>query len=1100
MATDDAVPPQDTPDPDEDFVIEEATLDALLVDSTKDGDNPEPDALPDDGAMDQSAIDALTAESGDSAPTAEELADDSPLDQAALDALIGAPDAESEQPTGVDLRQEDLDTLVTEEASSQVEMNKESDEAGAFDQGDIDALPQGDGASAAPEPNTEAEADGGAFDQGDIDALPQGDAAPADAAPSGATEADGEAFDQGDIAALFQGDAAPADAAPSAAEADGEAFNQGDIDALLQEDASPAEKVESAVEQTASGASDGLSLSQDLLDGLLAQGVADAEANDELSGAGDAVGGENVAAAAPPSADADSMSLSQDMLDSLIADAQTTDEAPASEPEAPAPVEEPVEAEPVVVETVEPAMDDASAAPETDASEEEAPAEEPATQERAARAKFNLGLGPFMAKNGFKIAASLLAGAMTGLGVYTYFSINPTREPNFQAREIVLATDLTMINGQARDLISLKEYGEAVQLLDGALALSPEGPLGLESRFLHIEAGYKGLSPFATDSDILRLQDEIKEFVVTPPTDEQAARALFWQGRLYERQGIPMAARQTYDQLLRNFSEVPNRDRVLYEIGRISLDIERPAEAAVALRRLLQEFPGSGLATDAKILLGDAFRDDGERAAAEALYRQVAETLPNTVAGGRAFGRLGRMAYERGDYAQAIRLLEERRQRATVLEGNDEVFLLLGQSYRASGRLAESERVLRELIDFFPESPLAATGFVELSQVLEGLGRREQAVKLAVQASQRFPEDARVLENAGAFLGLAERYRSAAESFLAADNAGADDARVLLAAGKAYRDGGQLDAALQAFDQVVTRFSASPETVEATVAMADMLYRTGQVSDALDRLESLALTTEGQPQRLPVLTTLAGMYRELGLTDRAADLYTDVASLTSEPELLARCATSLLEGRRLSEGRTLASRVDLSRVNAQTAYELLMAEGAILLTTNSQVALERMEQAHQNYQTAKTEDGEDLLFKTYLATNNVARARAMVSDLEGQARQKPILGRTLRRRALAWADFNFDRGDYKTAGSAYSLVLDTAGSMSAEDVYWATFQKANTAIRDGDAAGALGQFDAIGASPSPWAEDARHKAEYLRTEQRLRHEVVTPAPTAPAGA
>ena len=74
-----------------------------------------------------------------------------------------------------------------------------------------------------------------------------------------------------------------------------------------------------------------------------------------------------------------------------------------------------------------------------------------------------------------------------------------------------------------------------------------------------------------------------------------------------------------------------------------------------------------------------------------------------------------------------------------------------------AGNLREAEQVLRELIDFFPESETTPLAFVELCRVLDDRGMRPEAIRLATQTVQRYPDNAAVLQNEGRLLGLAGR-------------------------------------------------------------------------------------------------------------------------------------------------------------------------------------------------------------------------------------------------------------------------------------------------------------------------------------------------------
>ena len=84
------------------------------------------------------------------------------------------------------------------------------------------------------------------------------------------------------------------------------------------------------------------------------------------------------------------------------------------------------------------------------------------------------------------------------------------------------------------------------------------------------------------------------------------------------------------------------------------------------------------------------------------------------------------------------------------------------------------------------------------------------------------------------------------------------------------------------------------------------------------------------------------------------------------------------------------------------------------------------------------------------------------------------------------------RGDYRTAAEAYHLAVE-AGSVNAEALrdakrhpVWAKFQRANALMALSDYDRSLELYTEVSASNTPWAEEARIKAEQARLELQLR--------------
>ena len=182
----------------------------------------------------------------------------------------------------------------------------------------------------------------------------------------------------------------------------------------------------------------------------------------------------------------------------------------------------------------------------------------------------------------------------------------------------------------------------------------------------------------------------------------RVTEVLRWQGDVYGRTGIPLAALGVYNDLLTNYVAPLDGDRVLLEAGKSALELDRPQQAADYLLRLRQEYPASEYTGEAGLYQGDAYRALGSREKAELVYRQIAVSNPANRIGGQAYARLAQLSYDDGAYDDAIELLETRLATATTTDGNEEAYLLLARSLRATGQHEESERVLRELTQFFP--------------------------------------------------------------------------------------------------------------------------------------------------------------------------------------------------------------------------------------------------------------------------------------------------------------------------------------------------------------------------------------------------------------
>jgi tetratricopeptide (TPR) repeat protein len=694
--------------------------------------------------------------------------------------------------------------------------------------------------------------------------------------------------------------------------------------------------------------------------------------------------------------------------------------------------------------------------------------------------------------NFLKVSSSLAALVVCSVATFTYLCMHQERAPDVGMLAQLRGYDLQRAVQNARVLMEQGDYQRAAEELDKAIAASQPSPERIEARFLRLDAKYQALPDDLTEKQAEPIHAEINDLVETARAHPRAADALRMKAKLYERVGILYGARDLYEEILSNYPSAEHLDAVLVDAAEVSAKLGKPKMAAQYLQHLLQQFPGSSYAGQAKLLLADAFAAAGNPDDARVLYIQTAQTQAGTPLGAEAFARLGKLDYDQGRYPEAIKQLQACLDMATaVVKGNDKVYLLLAQAYRAAGQPTEARRVLKELIDFFPETDVTPKALVELSRALGELGERKEALRVASQAAQRYSDDAGVLENQAGLLELDGETQAAGRTWLAAHEAGANNPDVLLAAARDFRKAAALEDALNAYDLLMRTFPNAAQAFEGGVEIAETRYEIGQVGEALDGLENLALATEGKPQRLPALMALGKMYRGLGLKERVVDVFGEVAALTTEPEVLAEAALALFEADATQEALTVARRVDPTKVKDATAYAVMTAQGKALLKSDPRKALEYMERAYETYPAQRTPDSDQALLDAYLATDNAARARALIMDLAARVARNPGDAPRLEKAALAWGDYLYERGDSRAAADAYAMAIG-AGLPDSPTVRWAKYQRANALFKLSDFEGCVALFDEVAASDSPWANQATMMAEHARIEQQLRGLPVTP--------
>lgn len=1063
-----------------------------------------------DGIFDQSAIDALLSGASFAAPPAG--AADEPLDQDAINALLNANTQISASPV---LPEEGLDQAAIDAVLQGTSMPKETARAedDALDQAAIDAMLRG--ASTPPEPASKG------LDQNDIDALL--DEVPSEAIPNETAQAkldqstvsslmqlspdenasaDDGVLDQSAIDALLK-TSSPSSAVPEDAKVHG--LDQSDIDAMLAGDDLDKPLVEKDPEGPV------------VDEGPIDQSAIDSLIQDLTSGnavLSEAPSPENIVPITPPKDQPvlEEAPLSQEMIDALISSGG--DESQAKEISPPPVTEKPsssggllsqedldniiaqAKARPkkkTLIETpAEPVLEEVSAVQET-------PAQVAAPRKKRRpfpkpSIKISLPTGKaakFLSENFLKLTVSMVAAVVVTLATFTYLYTHQERQPDSGALAGLATGDLTRAMTDAQHLMDTGRDAQAVQTLDSAIEKTASSPSRTEAEYMRAEAAVRALPAEATAGQVDSALDIVNRALESDPNHPQAPEAQILKANLYKRMGNTLAALETYKRVLEAPQKPAHPDVTLSEGARLALEAGKPDLAAQWANQLAAEYPASAYTGDARLLAADALRAAGRVQEAESLYRQLAQIPQNPRLAAKAIARLGQSALEQGRTDEAIALLEARISNATTVEGNDGVYLALSKAYRSANRTDDAQRTLNDLIEFFPDSEMIPQAYVELVTLLEQLEQPSQAVRVAQQAVTRYEKNPQVLKAFGDLLASTGNKQKAAETLLSAYRAGAQDPENLLKAARLLMDCGKYREAEKAYGVIVAQFPDAPQAFLAGIESAECVYKRGKYERGLQDLQNIAAATPEGPKKLPVLAAQGDMYQELGLTNQAAEMYRKVASMSSEPELLAKSAISLFDAGATDDALAAAARVDVSKLTPEIAHTFLREQGNALMKADPSRAADVLTRISTDYADLRTADDEKAIMKAYAATNNVSGMQALLDDLQQRVQKAPREAPRLTAVALDYADYLYDKADWQTAADTYAVAIASEVG-DTPDAAWARYQRANAFLRMADFENSIVLYDQIAAGKSSWAQDAKLKADYARLEQRLRGLPVSP--------
>ena len=681
-----------------------------------------------------------------------------------------------------------------------------------------------------------------------------------------------------------------------------------------------------------------------------------------------------------------------------------------------------------------------------------------------------------------KAGLSLLVGLVFGLASYVFLSNYKTRVPDLEVPAVEKTQDLAQMIQRAAALMDTGDYAGAWHLLDAPVREAPPSPLRTQAEAMRIEAAYRSLGPKPARFEAELVNSYIDTFLSHAPSHPACPDVLRWKADLYERVGLPHAAYDVYHQLMTSYEELPGKPDPLLRMGRLALEVERYEKAIEHLEHLVTEYPESPEASEGRLLLGEALAHLGRHDEGRSLLMQVAGANAHTPLGAKAYTVLGRMAIDQGDYASAINLLKRRLETGTTSQGNDEILSMLAECYQATNQLQEAQDAFRDIVRFFPDSASAPHAYIELAEILDSLGKRDDALRIASEAAQEHPENPEVLLAYAKYRELTGDSRGAAEVLLNAEEAGTREPLVLLTAGNQFLEAGYPRQAKEAFERLVDTFPGTPQAISGTVALAKLAFEESEVGRGLSMLEDLAKVTENTPQEVEVLLALGEMYKELGLRKQAGEAYRTIAAKSSEPEVLAEASMALYATGAWSEGTEVARRVDVERLSERTAFRFLVDYGHAMLRSDSQRGLELMERSFAEYPEQGTMGETESLLETYLALDQFDKAVTLVDKLAGEV--QPANAEAFRKLAILCGDYAMNHQDYAAAAEVYSKVIE-ASDRETGLMQWAKFQRANALYAQGKTEECRSLLESVAASTSSWATDAQLKLDYMELQADL---------------
>ena len=381
--------------------------------------------------------------------------------------------------------------------------------------------------------------------------------------------------------------------------------------------------------------------------------------------------------------------------------------------------------------------------------------------------------------------------------------------------------------------------------------------------------------PYRTDA-LLRLADSyyaLKRYSDAIRTYRQVADqggdyALYQVAQAFYNSGEAFDAISSFRDLLEEYPDSEWAEEARYSLGTIFFQNQDYDQAIEEYERVIESYPGDPLAAKAQYGIGDALFNAGRAAESVEAYRVVLERYPNSAYVSDAAAGIQYALLSTDDDAGAAEAIEEFIAANPNSPVADELRFRQAEVNYQSGRMDVALADLRQFIESSENQSLLPSAYFYLGSIYADRGQNQdaiahlEAVTNRFASSDRFPEAARLL---GRIYLDEERSEDALSLYRAMETARPNDSRLV---------------------------------ADAMYGQGMALLQTNRPGEAQQLLEDAVGADPDSPETLPAYVGLARVYSEAGRHDDAVRIYRQVVNRSQDElgaEALYRLGTLLLE-------------------------------------------------------------------------------------------------------------------------------------------------------------------------------------------------------------
>ena len=305
----------------------------------------------------------------------------------------------------------------------------------------------------------------------------------------------------------------------------------------------------------------------------------------------------------------------------------------------------------------------------------------------------------------------------------------------------------------------------------------------------------------------------------------------------------------------------------------------RYAEAIEAYQTLLEEGVPTGDGTHVplretqrhsiRLMLGQCYGQMDEVAAAQRVFQEIIDEVPDDPYAGQAMHRLGNLYWERYRFKEAIRLCKQIRNQHMDTQAGAVAGYLVGNYQREDGQFQEALESYQYFLEHFSDSLYRGSVISAMIYLYRESGDYAAAEKLLRDRMREHPEDTTLVEQLGdlyekqgASSKAIEFYRQVLES-----DPGNTSLRQKLA--DLYVEIGQRDQAANEWEKIVGSEASQADQKErlGSIYLSHKMYP--------EAIEAYREAVRLRPQNAYLYTQLAAVYKIRGQVEEAASVYTE---------------------------------------------------------------------------------------------------------------------------------------------------------------------------------------------------------------------------------